>query len=722
MTMWPRRSEWNPFSPWDWAQALGLAYVPLFGTLSGASRSKPPGDYAVLMDGRGFSCAVFAGNDLTDLVYNPDPLSWSWSSNLKHIFIIIEKTETLFHRRWDSPGDIRVLRTPRTPESVANLFGEITKRSARSADTISQSADVISRMLKSFRQLCTALSPFTTDPVVALRVFNAFLVGTDLVRRDKLDKVLWGGCRTVGEALSLADAPAHDQIPDSSRTIPIGDILDDFLEPDQLTGRRLEPDLLIRHASGVLYQEAHFELVKGQPLLFPGMVSEITYKGALRRDVRYTPPEFARVLVEQSFRALGESNRSVSPLKILDPACGSGVFLQESLRELERRKFSGAVELTGFDNSEVSCVVARFCLDWAVRDSSPDIQIKVQIDKQDALEETIDWGTPVLILTNPPFMGWKRMDSHDHQLVRATLGDLFKGHADKSMAFVWKAMRVLHAGGVVASIIPSPLLESVDGLKWRRALSDSALLHMIGRFTGFGFFQGAVVELGFLVMRKKDDSAVWPSSVRIILADEGYEESALRATRLDWAELSNEETSGFELNVVDPGSILPISWLPRPRRSLELLETLKRSAMGRVADLFNVSQGTTTGDNNVFLLSRDEYSQLPAEEKAFFRPAAGTPTIRNCRLNKEEYIFYPYGHGGALITTEADLRSKLPFFFEKYLGPVGQSFRPVNESRHRIGGSWPNLARGNTLPLERLSRSTSEMLEALHMTKLASLS
>lgn len=667
MAIWRGRTNWDPSRSRDWAQVLNLADVPLFGAVSEVTHPKPEGNYAALLDGRKSSCVLCVGEDLTDLIYDPSPLRWSWSSNLRHTLIVNVKNATVSHRRWEAPDEIRSYRLPATREAAVKLFDDATKKAVNNAPSRSGIADVISCMLRAFRQVRNVLSPFTSDPVIAIRVFNAFLTGTDLVRSGKIEEAAWCECRTIGEALSLVSDKDLEALYGQVHAIPVGEILQDFIEPDSTSKQRLEPDLLIRHASGVLYQEAHFEIGRVQPFLIPGMNSEAGHRGEPSRDVKYTPPEFARVLVEQSLNVLGDRLATLQPLKILDPACGSGVFLQESLRELERREFAGAVELTGFDTSEISCVITRFCLDWAKRDAGSEFTINHRIENKNALNPSTEWDSHHVILMNPPFVGWKRMNADDHSLVRGALGELFTGHPDKAMAFVWRGMQQLDYGGVLATIIPSPLLESVAGLKWRKALAEEAVLRLIGRFTGFGFFQGAVVELGFFVMEK--GGAATPHPIRVVLASEGSEERALRSTRKSWDEATGDSETGFENYSLDPAAMTPATWLPRTRNSLEILGLLARTSSSKVADLFEVKQGVITGNNKRFIISKETYSSYADSEKAFFRPVAGTPSLRNANIHTEDYLFYPYGPNGPTIQQEADLDRFVPEFYRSYLLP-----------------------------------------------------
>jgi adenine-specific DNA-methyltransferase len=222
------------------------------------------------------------------------------------------------------------------------------------------------------------------------------------------------------------------------------------------------------------------------------MSSDVKYTGTSRNDARFTPRVLARALVEQALEAYGSLDRS-SPLLIVDPACGSGVFLQESLLELESRGFVGSVNLVGYDTSEIAVEVSRRCLGRVTKDTASGMKATVRIEQRDAL--LAPWDKSDIVLTNPPFVGWKKMKASEKIATRDILGAQFAGHADKAMPFLVMAVDTVRPGGIVAAIIPSPLLETSAGLRWRSYLSSKTHVNLIGRFMGFGFFEG-VLEYG----------------------------------------------------------------------------------------------------------------------------------------------------------------------------------------------------------------------------------
>jgi hypothetical protein len=306
-----------------------------------------------------------------------------------------------------------------------------------------------------------------------------------------------------------------------------------------------------------------------------------------------------------------------------------------------------------------------------------DLKVVVDVKRVDSLQE--DWIQADLILMNPPFVAVDELGT-DLPHVMRILGSAAKGRIDKAMAFVTKAVAALRPGGVVASVLPAPLLESQSGLKWREGLSAECDLLLLGRFEGYGYFTASMVETAFLMMRRLVNETR-TETVEVVVAREKSEDAALRAMRLD---PTYQTDPSVEVFTVPSGLCEPRSWMPLRRTAYAMREVLARAQLPMVSSTFVVHQGIRTGDNQAFLLDGTEWQALPEEERTFFRPAAGQGTIIEGRLHDSLFVFYPYGPEGSLIQSEADLRRMLPEYYDRKLHPREAHLR----RRARIRDSW----------------------------------
>ncbi len=488
-------TEWNPLDPRAWARALGLVHVPMFGSHSPSLT----GNHSVLLDGDSSSFAHSVSDD-SSLAYENEPLSWAWSANLRHSLIINAQSEEMFLRRWDAPsGTVRKFRLAKNPRAASDFLGLLQKSATPRGE------DVILFVLRAFRTIRNSLA--SVDGLDAIKVLNVLLLGTESVLHEPNSGRRWFKARTVQDAVGqLTDEKRQlaetETLPPSVLQTVLGEsLLSHFLSPEPVSQCRLDPGLLLRHASGQLYQEAHLRLEReARQMSLPGLASDAAATGLLTKDVRFTPPSLARALAQQALDAVPDLISANQPIAIVDPACGSGVFLQEALRELVQRGYSGSLTLRGFDTSPVSCTIARFCLERAKLDS-PSPSVVIEIRQEDSLHN--DWGHPNIILMNPPFVPWDRMSTEEKESVREILGSLAKYRMDVAMAFVWRAVQSLTDAAVMASVLPAPLFETDSGQEWREALVADNELLLLGRFEGYGFFRSSLVEPGILLLRHR---------------------------------------------------------------------------------------------------------------------------------------------------------------------------------------------------------------------------
>ncbi len=196
-------------------------------------------------------------------------------------------------------------------------------------------------------------------------------------------------------------------------------------------GLRLVPSLVLRHAAGRLFQEAHAVIESAQANLFGGasISTTPTYSPAA---AYFTPLPIARLLAEWALRGWPALPNE---LTIADFACGSGVFLTEALRALERRGFQGRVRLIGRDNSPQAITMARVAVRIVQHDMSA-MQIDLDISQIDALDA--EWPTADVVLMNPPFRSWEQMTSSERAWVHEVTNEVVRGRTDLTKCRIYR--------------------------------------------------------------------------------------------------------------------------------------------------------------------------------------------------------------------------------------------------------------------------------------------
>lgn len=671
--------NWDPCSGVAWAQALGLVHVPMFAAAPPKDPKWTKGKHAVLLDGERGSL-TFTVIDDAMLAQDTTPLSWAWSSHVGHAVIAVETPGPLYIRRWDAPSLSQPVRIPQTQEEAGDVFAAIER------DSPAQKADVVQFVLRTFRQIRSLHS--CTESVWAVRLLNSMLLATELARSGKDQRKKVSGTATLGELVAClpeADrtlAEVND-IPAAIKSEDIRLLIADLVGYVHYQGLQLYPSLLLRHASSRLYQEAHLQIERSPQLVFADMASDNEPQGKLPKDVRFTPANLARTLVQQAIRALGPIPRNVS---VLDPACGSGVFLQEFLKEMSLGGIPGTANIVGYDVSPVSVCMARFCLNAAARDlGRKHGRPNIDIQQRDSLQNR-GWANADIVLMNPPFIPWTGLPPASQSLVSETLGEMSAGRPDIAMAFVWNAIMSLKPGGVLACVLPAALLSSTSGKAWRERIQGEGEIVVLGRFEGYRYFSTSLVETSFLVFRRKGKGHAGDTparqAVEVLVAREGCEDASLRALRLSEAD-PRRNTDGVQVFSVKPSVLSIDSWRPQRKDAYEHLDWL-RSQHRAVRDLFEIRQGIRIGEKSTFLLSVADYQQLPETERSYFRPAVGPNTLKDGRLLKKEFIFFPYDESGLQIRTEHDLQRLLPEYHKKWLQPKEHLLR----NRPRIRNWW----------------------------------
>lgn len=625
-----------------WRRQVGLLPVPLFDGDGGRQ-------FVLLNGSKGNFCLELSDDSITR-----DPRNLAWSSDVGH-YVTVTK-DFVEVQRWDRLSAVhqkfQLAAVSSEPERFHKFLSEEQPR---------RELSVITRVMRAFRSLRTALGQAVDGSTSLKALLYLIACATEGVERGSVSAESW---RLPTDALSVATA-VRDTDWDA--------IYDEMTNMDPLLGLKPRLDLTLSHAAGQVFQEAHYESIFLSP-------DQLSLGGFSPRPIKlrpytegaglhFTPPALARTLVEEALSALRSRNGLLpAVLTIFDPACGSGEFLREALRQLRLSDFRGQVHIVGWDISQAACDTARFVLGWEQKGLPAEVSVDVKNVDSLSVE---NWPTNVdVLLMNPPFQSWQDMSQEQHETVAGVLGDLFHNKPDMSSAFLLKAARSLPAGKILGSIIPASLLDSESARRLREELGSVLKPRLIARLGSQILFANATVDAGvYLGISDLQDLgptlAFWADH-RIESAASGLR--ALRRIRTSGRPKLETplDLNGYSLYTNPELGASPDEWTPRPYRSWSLLKQLTHCQ--KVGDLFSVRQGIRTGANPVFLLPKSDWENLPTRERRYFRPAVVNESIRSGVLSDSAYVFYPYGRYE--IDSEAKLKSALEVFYAKILRPA----------------------------------------------------
>ena len=416
-------------------------------------------------------------------------------------------------------------------------------------------------------------------------------------------------------------------------------------------------DYILRHGSGPLFETAHREAVYfdqqlnlfGEVSSVLGYASQPKYSG-----VHYTPRYLVRSIVENALSGIDLNKQT---LTILDPACGSGAFLQEVLKQLREKDYVGEIVLKGYDISPMAELTANFLLNYENR-SQWDSRIRLEIHKQDSLD--VDWGLNDLILMNPPFISSELIkDADTKEKVNQVLAPVqMKKRPNMAAAFLFKAIQSLNAGGMLGAVLPSSILNQEQYQPMRdlaRQMMNIEIVAQLGNYV----FTDALTDTSFVLAKNgaegyRNPLTIWCSN---------REQSAFDAMK-GWRKMQNEQASE---RVSDNYNIFTPSRFPLVRDSWKVLSKdddiflqrvsvrLHNGSLKPLKEVCDVRQGIIKGNRDLFVIEQVQYERLPKSEKRLYRPLASSETIAPGYVQGGQYIWYPYSQSGLLIRSEDDL-------------------------------------------------------------------
>jgi adenine-specific DNA-methyltransferase len=625
-----------------WRTALGLLPVFLHGSAEDQER------YVLLNGSKGNFCLDFMGGK----DQNSQRIA-AWSSDVGHYITITG--DVVLVNRWEKGGAEERFSCRSVFERIPDFHRHLEKT------TPDQSRSVVNHVLAVFRRIRNVAGE-QNNGLRSLRML-LHLLASAASGRDSLissDLGQWGLTPEVIEPSQAINAntwqPLYSDLSGIGRY--------DTYPPDF--------DLLVRHASGAVFQEAHLEAqiseqgwlagFEGPAVIDPNSIPSET-------GVYFTPAALARTLAEEATRATAPA--AGEALAIFDPACGSGELLKECLRLLRQSGQISKVRIIGWDKSPSAVDMARFVLAWEQRAWLPG-QVQIDVSQHDSLTEA-NWPHDVGILVmNPPFKSWQLLGPEEQDAVTRILGTSSKPNL--AMAFARRAVESLGTDGVLAMIAPNSLLEGDSGRDTREAIAHDLDPRLVARLGDQSYFARALVDAGLYVGKRKSVSAPTPAEPAAVLWADSRQDSLNRALRglRRWrgAEVEPIKGEGFAVYLRKDIGVTGDPWVAR---GFDAWSTYKRfQGSGKMVpanSIFDIRQGIRLG-SDVFVVPREYVHGMRRSEQRFFRPAVMNPSIVNARLSPANYVFYPYTAGLPKVSTEEELKAAVPQYYKERLQPA----------------------------------------------------
>ena len=263
----------------------------------------------------------------------------------------------------------------------------------------------------------------------------------------------------------------------------------------------------------------------------------------------YTPRALADLAVDQTWELLPSETVQRADFRLLDPACGSGIFLvrifQRMAEELRRESGERHVpweslldlvnRLHGWDLEADAVRIATFSLYVALMEEADPDAIRERLQQRQLLPPLFgrtlrdrdffaeDDTEPCfdVILGNPPWVSRRREVTASAERWRKTRNDLMKAQPDRdeipplpegelAWGFAWRALELVEPGGLVSFLLPAMgflLNQKSATVKARQAWLREAEIQRVINLSDLRFqlFDGAIRPTALCLFRRAEN-------------------------------------------------------------------------------------------------------------------------------------------------------------------------------------------------------------------------
>ena len=201
----------------------------------------------------------------------------------------------------------------------------------------------------------------------------------------------------------------------------------------------------------------------------------------------FTPQTLVEHLLDQSLEPALDEAACPAEVSVLDPACGSGLFLVAALHRFVRRGVSPDHALrhclSGVELDPAAAELARISLWLAALDAGGGAALpEAHVEVGDALVAERSAAYDVVV-GNPPFLNRMERRTALEPAVGRRLATLsqgaVRGYTDVSAVFLHRAVSWVPPGGRVALVQPQSLLAARDASGVRAHVADTCALESL---------------------------------------------------------------------------------------------------------------------------------------------------------------------------------------------------------------------------------------------------
>ena len=271
--------------------------------------------------------------------------------------------------------------------------------------------------------------------------------------------------------------------------------------------------MISKHALSRIY-EHYVSLLRQEPepdpqlSLLPQMPSEYSDRS---QGAVYTPQFIARFFAR--YLRAHTTPFQFKRLEVIDPACGSGIFLRTLLEfqcdptgdgfdaELVNRAFALARGIDCDSNAIAATQLSLSLLHLVLTNELPDA---LSLSVADFLRaEPSQIGHRDAAFANPPFVPTDKQNDSQRDLVGSVVGSYGSGRIDMYLAFLKRAIDVLKPGGYAFFVLPQSYLVGANAAGMRRYLSERCWVHCLADLSSIRVFGKTSAHVVLLIFQRE---------------------------------------------------------------------------------------------------------------------------------------------------------------------------------------------------------------------------
>jgi len=361
--------------------------------------------------------------------------------------------------------------------------------------------------------------------------------------------------------------------------------------------------------------------------------SEKSRRDRKGKGVFYTPPGVVERMTE---KVLGGLDLSDDPyIRILDPACGSGLFIIKAfqvLKEKFEKNFDAILdrnkELEGrlqkndigsfiVENNLWGADIDRKALDTAgeILTSLAGKACRPNLALCDSLLYGVE-GEYDYILGNPPYIGHKQVSGEYKKVLQKLYKGIYRDKSDISYCFLKKGIDLLKEGGSLSFITSRYFMEGPSASGLRNYITENCTVSEIVDFYGDRVFQEAGVAACIITLRKGSYGAI----TSVMKHKQGMKSSGEELFAI----------SNFEHFNVERPVLKNEGWVLLSPEKYGIFSVLEARSSLTLGDIANNYQGIITGCDRAFIVDRNAVAAYGIEESLL------RPWIKNSNILKYE--------------------------------------------------------------------------------------